>query len=186
MTTHDNFICLDLGSSVTGWAYFSLGVLRESGVLKFKTRVIKKIKQPRAVRYLQFAEALENSLTDDSVFGCVAPKLIVYELCRGNWINASAPEAYHAMLALLEIHAYKHNIELFPVTQTTLKKIGTGKGNAKKELIMESAALRWPDVDIQTHDQADAMLLGDCYFRRDEWYGKKKKKKKKKTSSKHK
>lgn len=51
-------------------------------------------------------------------------------------------------------------IPVIEVPPTTLKKWGTGKGNAGKDMVLAAAVRRWPDV-ITQNDEADAAWLSD-------------------------
>ena len=53
-----------------------------------------------------------------------------------------------------------HEIPVIEVPPTTLKKWGTGKGNASKDMVLAAAVRRWPDV-ITQNDEADAAWLSD-------------------------
>jgi Holliday junction resolvasome RuvABC endonuclease subunit len=43
----------------------------------------------------------------------------------------------------------------------TIKKHATGKGNAKKDAMMEAARARWPSVALEDDNHADALWIGD-------------------------
>jgi crossover junction endodeoxyribonuclease RuvC len=50
-------------------------------------------------------------------------------------------------------------IQIVVVTPSGRMKYATGKGNAAKDLVLAAAIKRWPIVDIQGNDQADAVIL---------------------------
>jgi crossover junction endodeoxyribonuclease RuvC len=45
------------------------------------------------------------------------------------------------------------------VSPTSRAKYGTGKGNAGKDAVLASVVRRYPDVDVNGNDQADALIL---------------------------
>lgn len=45
------------------------------------------------------------------------------------------------------------------VAPTQVKKFATGKGNAPKDTVLASVIRRFPDVDVNGNDQADALIL---------------------------
>lgn len=47
------------------------------------------------------------------------------------------------------------------VPPATIKKHATGKGNARKEAMLETARVRWPELDVDDHNAADALWLLD-------------------------
>lgn len=51
-------------------------------------------------------------------------------------------------------------IPVIEVPPTTIKKWGTGKGNASKDMVLASAVRRWPEV-VGQNDEADAAWLAD-------------------------
>lgn len=46
-----------------------------------------------------------------------------------------------------------------PVQPTMRAKYATGKGNAKKDSVLAAVVRRYPDIDIDGHDIADAVVL---------------------------
>lgn len=90
----------------------------------------------------------------------VCPKvdLVVYEEVRGHR-GTDAAQVYGGIVAILQEHCETHEIPYQGVPVSTLKKFATGKGNASKELMVVAAKRRWPDVDIQDDNQADALML---------------------------
>lgn len=52
-----------------------------------------------------------------------------------------------------------HATELITVTPNLRCKYATGKGNAQKDAVLAAAIRRWPDVDIDGNDIADALVL---------------------------
>lgn len=50
-------------------------------------------------------------------------------------------------------------IPVVEVTPTGLKKYATGKGNAPKDSVLLAAARRYPHVDVDDNNQADALIL---------------------------
>lgn len=50
-------------------------------------------------------------------------------------------------------------IEVATVAPSTLKKFAVGNGRAQKKEILAAARARWPEQDLETHDQADALYV---------------------------
>ncbi|AKF14936.1 RuvC-like resolvase [Mycobacterium phage OrangeOswald] len=50
-------------------------------------------------------------------------------------------------------------IPVLVVTPSQRMKYATGKGNAQKDAVLAAAIKRWPDVEIDGNDQADALIL---------------------------
>lgn len=60
---------------------------------------------------------------------------------------------------LVRVALLESKIPWLEVPPTSLKKFTTGKGNAKKELMMLEVFKRW-GFEAKTNDQADAFALG--------------------------
>jgi len=63
-----------------------------------------------------------------------------------------------ALHYLLRLFLYRHNINYKVIAPGTLKKFVTGKGNAKKDLILLKVYKRW-GVEFEIDDLADAYGL---------------------------
>lgn len=164
MTTIGVTLAIDLGSCM-GWAIFHGKRRYASGVVKFKQRTRKKIKEPRGVKYIQFLDALRESVEGDGPIPLLrAPDIIVFEQVRGNWLNASSREVYGGMLAQLEIFSINTGIPLVGVGVSTIKKFATGRGNARKDEMMKAARRIWRGIKLATDDEADALHIGRVHL----------------------
>jgi len=56
--------------------------------------------------------------------------------------------------------------EQISIPSTTIKKILTGKGNAKKEEVRKYVLKICPDIKFNNLDESDAVAIGIAYFRR--------------------
>jgi hypothetical protein len=74
-----------------------------------------------------------------------------------NHAGVYAAHAYGGYLAILQVWAYKREIECIGVGVGQIKKSWTGKGNASKELMIEMANIRGFNID--NDNQADALAL---------------------------
>lgn len=156
---------LDLASTV-GWALFHDKQRIASGILELKQRTINKVREPRAVRYIQLADALEQSVLHSAPIPLVrTPDVIVYEAAKGSWLSASAWESYGGLLAEVEKWAYLNGItRMVGVNPTTNKKHATGRGNADKPEMMRAARRLWRGVKLATDDEADALHVVRAYL----------------------
>jgi crossover junction endodeoxyribonuclease RuvC len=59
---------------------------------------------------------------------------------------------------LVRADLYENHISYIDVTPAELKKFTTGKGNAKKDVMMREVYKRW-GVNVDTSDEADAFAL---------------------------
>jgi len=133
---------LDLGTTF-GYA-FSEG---RHGSFQLK----KKPKEPVGVRYTGFSVWLQS----------IAPDVhtIYYEDVK-NHVGILASHMYGGYLAVLQMFAYRHNIELIPIGVGTVKKFATGKGNAsKEEMIAAAVQLGYSPND---DNEADAIHILRC------------------------
>lgn len=52
---------------------------------------------------------------------------------------------------------HEHDIPVAEVSPTQVKQYITGKGNAPKDAVLMNAVRRFPDVEFETNDEADAL-----------------------------
>lgn len=65
------------------------------------------------------------------------------------------------MLGTVKLWCEQNNVEYASRNIAQIKKHATGKGNAKKDMMLASARARWSDRQIKTADEADALWLLD-------------------------
>lgn len=53
----------------------------------------------------------------------------------------------------------ERGVRVVEVPPSTLKRYATGKGNASKDAVLLAVARRYPHVDVQSNDEADALVL---------------------------
>lgn len=53
----------------------------------------------------------------------------------------------------------ERDVRVVEVPPSTLKRYATGKGNASKDAVLLAVARRYPHVDVQSNDEADALIL---------------------------
>ena len=137
---------LDLGTT-TGWAISCHGVV-VSGSIKFQ----HKPKELWGLRFYRFAQWLKETLGTDK------PVVVFYEHVRRHG-GTIAAHVYGGFLAQLRAILDTQGIKVVGLSVGTIKKTGTGKGNASKDEMVAAAKSKWPDQDIKTHDQADALWI---------------------------
>lgn len=156
-------LALDTGST-TGYGVFHGRKRFASGILKFKQRTIKKVKQPRAVKYEQMLDALESSLAGDGPIELVrAPDVIVYEV-GGYYPNPRTAESAHGFMAMVELVAMRHGIPAVALLNWDVKTHATGSQRADKDQMLAAARRYWRGVKFATHDEADALHVGRAYL----------------------
>jgi len=135
-------LAIDLGTQC-GWAISPL----ESGTGDLSNR---KRRSGYGMVYLRFRSAL------DQVLGLV--DLVVYEEVRRH-MGVTAAHRYGGLEAILteECESRELNYESVPVAD--IKRMATGKGNSKKDKMIEAAELKWPNIEIVDDNHADALWL---------------------------
>ena len=113
-----------------------------SGTRSFKGR--------RGARWLQFQDWLREIDSD------VSPDLVVYERPCGPY---GALRALYGFVTLIEQYAAQTDTRTLEVPPAKLKKYATGNGRASKDEMTAAARKRWPEIEIVSHDQADALWL---------------------------
>jgi Holliday junction resolvasome RuvABC endonuclease subunit len=138
-------LALDLGTS-TGWALRE-GVSINSGTAHFKPQRF----EGGGMRYLRFKRWLTDVKAGTDGIG----EVYFEEVRRHAGVDAA--HAYGGFLATLTSWCEHHQIPYQGVPVGTIKKHATGKGNASKDEMIESARLRGhaPCDD----NEADALAL---------------------------
>lgn len=146
---------IDLGST-TGWAVTANGI-RESGNVSFTRKTGRKTidDDHPGEKFIQFQKWFREMIKTYSI------EAVCYEEAMGIWRNAAARNIYCGFRGIVLMNCAYYNIPVYPVTQTLLKKHATGKGTAKKDEILNVARFRWPDLDIEDDNEADALFLLD-------------------------
>jgi Holliday junction resolvasome RuvABC endonuclease subunit len=150
MTTR--ILALDLGTSC-GWALFEDGQPVGSGVWTLQTASQRRF-EGAGMKWLRLRSRMDEVVGLRGHLHCVA----VEEVRRHMGVDAA--HAYGGALAVVTSWCEANAVPYqgFPVA--TVKKHATGKGNAKKDAMIEAARARWPDVDLAGDDQADALWIG--------------------------
>lgn len=115
-------------------------------------------------RYMRFEKALEEIVAKYKI------SAIAYEdVMPFAHKNIASVRLYNGWVAVLSIFSEKHKIPLWPVAIKTIKKHAVGHGAASKADMIESARARWPEAEVATDDEADAIFAASAGI---EKYGK--------------
>ena len=68
------------------------------------------------------------------------------------------------MVGILHKLAYEYDVTIMGVHPSTIKKVLTGNGRAKKPEMVLAARDRYPGLDIHNDDVADAIAVGLAFF----------------------
>ena len=139
-------LCLDLGTT-TGWSIHSKQGVITSGTISFKNDRW----QGGGMRFLKFNRFL-NELNENA--GPIS--MVFFEEVRRH-MGVDAAHAYGGFMAHLTAWCEQQNIAYEGVPVGTIKRHATGKGNANKTMMIESAKARGhlPADD----NEADALAL---------------------------
>lgn len=153
--THPNTsaraIALDLATT-TGFALIGSGIIT-SGSQYFGTKIKKGQPHPPAgLQFAQFENWLKTRLRDDK------PNEIAYEEVF-RWMSSSAAHVFCGLRAIMLKEALRHQVPCFAYSPTTIKKYWTGMGNAKKDAMVATTIMRFPELDLASDDEADAIAL---------------------------
>lgn len=83
--------------------------------------------------------------------------MIIYERPAGRFINGVISVA--ELVSVVKMFCEDKGINYTSYRPAEIKKAMAGSGNANKDVMLAEANKRWPNVNILTHDQADAMLM---------------------------
>jgi len=144
-------LALDLATT-TGHALLAAGVI-SSGSQHFGHKLKKGQPHPPAgLQFAQFENWLKERIRDDK------PAAIAYEEVF-RWMSSSAAHVFCAFRGIMLKEAIRAGIPCFAYSPATIKKHWTGNGAAKKELMMETTLMRFPDLDLTDSNEADALAI---------------------------
>lgn len=137
-------LALDLGTK-TGWAWHD-GQLCNSG-----TRIHRHTKKHHPGHVYRIYHAWLESLLDS-----LLPDVVYYEKVRRH-LGTDAAHMYGGYQAILLALCAERDIRVEGVPVQTIKKHATGKGNAKKEIIV--ALIKSLGYEPCDDNEADALAL---------------------------
>jgi Holliday junction resolvasome RuvABC endonuclease subunit len=141
-----NILALDLGTR-TGWALLERGAI-ESGVESFQPHR----DESQGMRWLKFRRWLEFMAGER-----FHPDLVVFERWVASHTGGSGEITAGFTTRIVEFCTERH-LEHTAVSPSDLKRWVTGKGNARKEQIMEAVLWKF-GRRCDTADEADAYAL---------------------------
>jgi Holliday junction resolvasome RuvABC endonuclease subunit len=147
MTTMQ-LLALDLGTSC-GWCLTN-GSLFSSGVWRLAAGRF----EGGGMRYLRFRNLLKE------MFDLGKVDRVAYEEVRMH-LGTDAAHLYGGFQAVLTEECELRGIPYQGIPVGTIKKHATGKGNAKKDAMIEAAHQKWPAANISDDNEADARHLAD-------------------------
>jgi Holliday junction resolvasome RuvABC endonuclease subunit len=83
--------------------------------------------------------------------------LIVYE--QAHHRGGAATEYANGCVTHIQAFCERHGLQFAGVHTSKVKMKATGKGNSKKDAVMEAARRRWPNIELASDDHADALWL---------------------------
>ncbi len=133
-----------------GWAW------TEDGAPHAETSGVWDLSSQRheggGMRFLRLAHWLHETKAD----------LIVYEEVARHRGTAAA-HVYGGIVGQIGVYCEQRGVPYTAIPVGTIKKHATGKGNADKSAMLHAAKVRWGDR-VESHDQADALHILDCYL----------------------
>jgi Holliday junction resolvasome RuvABC endonuclease subunit len=140
-----NILANDIGTQ-TGWARTDRNGAVHSGTEKFQ---YGRMERPDH-RWLRFRAFLAEERTADKIH------VVYYEDVKQH-AGTLAAHVYGGFLAMLEMWCAANNVPLRPVGVGQVKKHWTGKGNADKTAMVETA--RAKGFHPKDNNQADALAI---------------------------
>lgn len=154
----EKVLALDL-ATCTGYAVLANGII-SSGCSTFKRVTGRKTIPDHHIgkTYVEFSKWLREMVADRN------PEVIVFEEPMGNFKSCHARNIIVGLRGVLLSIAADRDLPAYGYSQTRLKKFASGKGNADKDLMMESALAQFPELELENHNQADAVFLLHLYL----------------------
>lgn len=111
------------------------------------------------MRYVKLRRKLEDFFKENSEISVVC-----YEEVRRH-LGTNAAHIYGGIVATLTSFCEEKEIPYISIPVGTIKKRATGKGNAKKDQMIEAASEKWGrDKENITENMADAAWCADTYI----------------------
>jgi len=148
----ERLLALDL-ATVVGHATIAHGIIdygSHSFARKHKN-MRSAPKHPGAIFHM-FRGWLTEKIIEDKPFG------IVYEEVM-RFPYALQAHSFCGLRAILLETACQHGLPLFSYVPTAIKKFWTGKGNAKKQAMIDATRAKFPGIEITDDNQADALAM---------------------------
>lgn len=139
-------LCLDLGTT-TG---FALVPSLQSAIVSGTWNCAPGKNSGAGMRFLKFQRQL------DDIHAKTPLTTVHYEEVRRH-LGTDAAHCYGGLYGVLTAWCEKNNVPYQGVPVQTIKKFWTGKGNAKKEVMIEAARLHGYEPDDD--NEADAIAL---------------------------
>lgn len=141
-------LALDLGTNC-GWAMKADGNPLKSGTWHLKPLQF----ETEAQRYVRFRDKLRAAIKAGVTH-------VVFEAVNFA-VTTDAAHMYGGFRAILMVECTEAKIPMSSFGPGQIKKHATGKGNAKKQQMLETALTKWPDQNVSDDNQADALWLLD-------------------------
>lgn len=136
----------------TGWAIFEIDGARlvESGCAKLKLKDDEMLDEFQS---LLSRSCRESGVSRDQV-------VVAYETPFSHNKNRNNPGFGYRLEAALWLWCRESGSAYVGVAPAELKSWATGKGNAKKPVMVKAASDRFPGINILDDNHADALLVG--------------------------
>ena len=143
-------LSLDLAQT-TGGALIANGIIT-SGSQCFAGKTKKGETQHAGNNFSRFDNWLRDRLCDDK------PEAVCFEEVF-RWMSSSAAHSFCGFRAIMMLQCTRKGIPCFAYSPTTIKKDFTGSGNAKKEVMIATALMRWPGLDYTDDNEIDSIAI---------------------------
>jgi len=147
----DSVLALDLGT-LCGWALADLNLRAVVGSGVWDCRENRF--EGRGMRFLKFRQRVDEIHRSSPL-----RFVVVEEVARH--VGTAAAHIYGGFLAQAQVWCEQNGVAYTATHFATIKKWATGKGNAKKEAMLQAARDKWPLVEIVDDNQADAMWIAE-------------------------
>lgn len=146
-SVYETALGLDL-STKTGFAVWR-GEICRTGVWK--------LKGDHGARFCHLRTLLEAIVDEEK------PELLVIEDAQ-RFLSRSATQVAYGLRAAVMMFAHDRVLPVGAISGTEAKKHATGNGRADKPQMIAAAKERWPTLEFETDDAADAAFVMDLYM----------------------
>lgn len=141
-----------------GWSFFEDSYLMSSGSVSFKAGR----GESNSISYFRFALFLREKL--EELKHTSGTPVVGYELVSRH-LSTYAAQVYGGWVSIIQAETMAAGIEnVVTIPVQHVKIFATGKGNAKKEAMLDAAQKKWLTVNFTDDNQADACWIGAATY----------------------
>ena len=147
-----NLLALDIATK-TGFAVLKNSEIVSSGTINLK----EKTGCSYGVRLLNFKSFIEKTIQEHDI------NVIAYERSAGRHIRPIQTQS--ELIGVFILIAQEKDIDYIAYSASEIKNSFTGKGNAKKQAMVDEAIKKHPKIKVVDDNHADALAIVEHHLK---------------------